>query len=312
MQKTFQLLQKNTVVRIIAPGAGSPVPGVKSANSWEDLEKACELLRSWNLTPVYSSRIFGEELTSFYNFANTDENRYEDFVEAFSSDAAVIWSFRGGYGSDRIIRAAIKNNYTPTSPKLFIGFSDVTNLHSYILTRWQWHTLHALSLRQLALKLVTQNDITSTRDMIFGKKNQIDLTLTPLNFAAKQPQQINAQITGGNLTMIQTAFGTPWQAPIENNILLLEDVGEAPYRIARIFQQLLASDFLQSAKAIILGDFIPDTGMTMVMEEFASQCNIPVLRCEGIGHGKNNQPIPFGTPSQLFLGAECRLTSQIN
>jgi muramoyltetrapeptide carboxypeptidase len=312
MEKTFQTLEKNAVVRIIAPGAGSPVPGIKSANSWEDLEKACEMLLAWGLTPVYTPRIFADQQDGFYNFSNTDENRYADFVEAFSSDAPIIWSFRGGYGSDRILRDMIKNNFTPTKPKLFIGFSDVTNIHSYILTRWQWHTLHAMTLRQLALKLIGQNDITNTRDIIFGNKNQVELTLTSLNEAARQSRQISGHIVGGNLTMIQTAFGTPWQTPIADNILLLEDVGEAPYRIARIFQQLLAGNYLASAKAVILGDFIPDAKMAMVMEEFASQCDIPVLRCEGVGHGKNNQPIPFGTPSELTLGAHCRLVSQLD
>jgi muramoyltetrapeptide carboxypeptidase len=242
MQNTFQLLQKNPLVRIIAPGAGSPYPGDSATKSWDDLEKCCALLTSWGLTPVYSPNIFGNSST-MYNFANSDENRYEDFVDAFQSDAAVVWSFRGGYGSDRIINSVMNNYFTPKEPKLFIGFSDVTIIHSFIQGHWHWHSLHALTLRQLGMNLVDAADVSITREIIFGNKTQIELPLEPLNKAARVNQQISARMTGGNLTVLQASFGTPWQAPVADNIVLLEDVGEAPYRIARIFQQILASDY---------------------------------------------------------------------
>jgi muramoyltetrapeptide carboxypeptidase len=311
MQNTFQLLQKNPLVRIIAPGAGSPYPGDSATKSWDDLEKCCALLTSWGLTPVYSPNIFGNSST-MYNFANSDENRYEDFVDAFQSDAAVVWSFRGGYGSDRIINSVMNNYFTPKEPKLFIGFSDVTIIHSFIQGHWHWHSLHALTLRQLGMNLVDAADVSITREIIFGNKTQIELPLEPLNKAARVNQQISARMTGGNLTVLQASFGTPWQAPVADNIVLLEDVGEAPYRIARIFQQILASDYLKKAKAFVLGDFISDTDATLAIEEFAKHCPVPVLRCQGIGHGKDNHPVPFGTPTKLTIGDDCRLVAKLN
>ncbi|MES2218680.1 MAG: LD-carboxypeptidase [Pseudomonadota bacterium] len=310
MQNTFQLLKNNPVVRIIAPGAGSPYPGDSATKSWDDLQKCCDLLTRWGLTPIYSPNIFGEA-SNMYNFANSDQRRYEDFVDAFQSDAAIIWSYRGGYGSDRIIQSVINNYFTPALPKLFIGFSDVTIIHSFIQARWQWRSLHALSLRQLGLNLVDAADVMITREIIFGDRQQMELALVPLNSAARKHHEIQGQITGGNLTVLQASFGTPWQAPIADKIVLLEDVGEAPYRIARIFHQILASDHLKGAKAFILGDFIPDASMDTVIEEFASRCPVPVLRCEGIGHGKDNHPVPFGTESRLVLGDGCKLVSEL-
>jgi muramoyltetrapeptide carboxypeptidase len=300
MQKSWQPLKKNDKVRLIAPGAGSPITAEPSSN-WQDLEKCCALLRSWQLEPVFSPLIFGDN-KSYYNFANTDEHRYNDFVDAFNSDAAAVWSFRGGYGSDRIIRDAIKNKILFHDPKLFIGFSDVTNIHSYLNGHCHITSLHALSARQLALDLVDKIDIETTRKLMFGEQDQINLTLTPLNKSAMKKNEIHSRMSGGNLTIVQSSLGTPWQTPNQKTILLLEDVGEIPYRIARILQQFLASEFLQSTLAIILGDFTPEENVELALEEFANQTEIPVLRCHGIGHGRGNHPIPLGTAATLSLG----------
>jgi muramoyltetrapeptide carboxypeptidase len=305
MQPKWRPLQKNDKVRIIAPGACSPITNNPSTNE-EDLEKCCDLLRNWDLEPVYSPRIFGE-YNSYYNFSNTDQERYDDFVDAFHSDAMAIWTYRGGYGSDRILNKAIKNNFRPADPKLFIGFSDVTSLHGYLHSRWQWQTLHALSMRQLGLQLVDAVDIEKTRQIIFGENDQVELSLQPMNTAAQKNKSIQATISGGNLTIIQASLGTPWQVPTQNTILLFEDVGEAPYRIARIFQQFLANGLLDGVHAIVLGDFIPEADIDLVLAEFANQCSLPVLRHMGIGHGKSNQPLPLGTLTHLQLGQTPKL-----
>ena len=137
------------------------------------------------------------------------------------------------------------------------------------------------------------------------------LALQAMNAAATANKEIQATISGGNLTIIQASLGTPWQVPTRNTILLFEDVGEAPYRIARIFQQFLANGLFDDVQAVILGDFIPHAGMDLVLAEFVNQCPVPVLRYQGIGHGKYNQPIPLGTMTRLQLGQEPQLVAAV-
>jgi muramoyltetrapeptide carboxypeptidase len=308
MSAEWHALKVGDSVRIIAPGA-------KTANFWEELEKCCEYLRELNLNPVYSQNISPlqeDAAPNYYDFANADEERYNDFVDALHSDADAVWCFRGGYGSDRILSQAIKHKLTaPQAAKLFIGFSDITNLHNYMNTHWQWSTLHGPSLKQLALKALDTEDVNTTLDIIFGKINEITLHLVPMNKAALQNAEIKGQMAGGNLITIQSAIGTPWQMPVEDKIILFEDVDEAPYRIARVFQHFLASDQLHGARAVILGDFTEagktSTLMESVLQEFADQCSLPVLRYEGIGHGTRNHPVPFGTDTGLTLGTNPKL-----
>ena len=298
MSVAWRALKAGDKVRIIAPGAQTLSPT-------DDLQKCCDYLQSLQLIPEYTDSIFAPS-QSFYAFANTDAARYADFVAALQSDAAAIWCFRGGYGSDRVIAQIIANHITPKQgTKLFIGFSDVTNLHSYLNKTWGWQTLHASVLKQFGRKEISAHDADLTQQILFGAIDQVQLSLVPLNRLAKQTAEITAQITGGNLTTLQCAIGTAWEAPINHNILLLEDVGEAPYRIARMFQQLLASRYLEKTQAIILGDFISDQpAMALALKEFAAQSPVPVLRYKGIGHGEKNHPIPFGTSANLTLGKQ--------
>jgi muramoyltetrapeptide carboxypeptidase len=317
MNLEWQPLKENATVRIIAPSS-------KIEAGWEELKKSCDFLRSLKLNPVYSKNIFSDTQDArleFYNFANTDEKRYEDFTNALQSDAEAIWCFRGGYGSDRVLRRAVKNHFTPRgNPKLFIGFSDITNLHSYLNSQWKWCTLHAASLRQFGRNTIVEEDVEVTKEIIFGKRREINLDLSPMNESARKNGEVKSEISGGNLTVIQCAIGTAWQIPIKNKILLFEEVDEAPYRVARMFQHFLASNLLQEAQGVLLGDFIPkrpdakieetdSTAMEVVLQEFADQCPIPVLRYHGIGHGKRNYPIPLGTATRLTLGDKATLVA---
>ena len=317
MAKLWQPLQENDMVRIIAPSS-------KVANAWEHLQIACDYLTGLKLNPVFSKNIFSTKKNAapnFSQFANTDEKRYEDFIDAIDSDAKAIWCFRGGYGSDRVLNQIVKNNFKPSgSNKLFIGFSDITNLHSYMNSAWQWSTLHSASIRQLSLNQVEPDDVEITQQIIFGQRKAIQLNLIPLNAHAKQSGEIHGEISGGNVTVIQSAIATAWQTPVKNKIILLEDVDEAPYRVARMLQHFLASHLFHDAKAILFGDFTQrkspnsttphDTRpMDNALQEFADACDLPVLRYHGIGHGRKNYPIPFATPTKLVLGEQPELTA---
>jgi muramoyltetrapeptide carboxypeptidase len=309
MSLSWQALKPGDTIRIIAPGS-------KTQSSWEDLQSSCDFLRSLKLNPVFSKKIFTdgkEPVSGFYNFANSDEKRYEDFVDAFESDAQAVWCFRGGYGSDRVLTQILKNNFKPQgAPKLFLGFSDITNFHSYINARWDWSTLHAASMYQLGQNKIQIEDVEFTRDIVFGNINEINLTLVPLNAPAREARTVHGQISGGNLTVLQAALCTGWQMETKDKIVLFEDWGEMPYRVARMLQQFSASDQFAEAQAVIFGDFFSTkiTGddetiaaaMDAALQEFAESCALPVLRYTGIGHGSKNFPLPLATQTRLNCG----------
>lgn len=298
MNNFWHPLQSGDKVYVIAPGSK-----VKDSN--QELDKIASLINSWDLIPIISPEILGDDLLC----ANTDEARFADLISALTSDAKAIWCYRGGYGCGRLIEK-LSQIEKPKQAKLLMGFSDITVLLNYLQQQWGWQTLHSPGARQILLQSIDEDSILLFKNIIFGRQDKVELNeVMPLNNLAKQNKKLTTTMTGGNLTMISTGLKTPWEIDTKNKILLLEDVNEAPYRIDRMLLQIRVSGIINQADAVIFGDFSPslDTEnekqkMQKVLNRFADECAVPVLQCPGIGHGKTNKTIPFGTSAELNLG----------
>jgi muramoyltetrapeptide carboxypeptidase len=91
--------------------------------------------------------------------------------------------------------------------------------------------------------------------------------------------------------------------------VLIEEVHERAYRIDRALAHLSQAGVFDQAKALLLGDFIdrgePD-GRFLVQEtlnEFATQCSLPVLQISNVGHGASNNPLLLGSTAKLTTGS---------
>ena len=68
------------------------------------------------------------------------------------------------------------------------------------------------------------------------------------------PGEAEGIIVGGNLTVLTSLVGTPYELNGKGALLLLEEVGERPYRIDRMLNQLWQSRLLSRVSGILLGD----------------------------------------------------------
>lgn len=294
--KSWQALKKNSIVDIIAP-AGSIV-------DISIIEKSKALLKSWRLIPRISDDLLGSDLLC----ANSGDKRFQQLKNAlFSTDSQAIWCLRGGYGCTRLIPSLLKLS-APEKSKLFIGFSDITALHLFLQQKWHWQTLHGPSLNQVTRLLIEHENINELKKLIFGQLSELIYSLEPYTKPLSTSLDfIEAPLTGGSLSLVQTSLGTDWQIETKNKILFLEDVNEVAYRIDRMLQHLQQSGILSHVKAILLGDFTFSTKIEeekkiqKVLERFANEQSFPVLRCPGIGHGRKNRSLPFGTSALLDL-----------
>jgi muramoyltetrapeptide carboxypeptidase len=292
--KPWRALKKNSIIDIIAPAS--------SVADTSIIEKLKALLESWQLTPRIAPDLFGPDLLC----ANSDEKRFQQLKDALlNSPSQAIWCLRGGYGCTRLIPSLLKLN-TPEKPKLFIGFSDITGLHLFLQQKWHWQTLHSPTLNQVVHHLIEEENINELKKVIFGQLFELSYLLTPYHKPTTL-DSIQAPLTGGSLSLVQTSLGTDWQIETKDKILFLEDVNEVAYRIDRMLQHLQQSGILTHVKAILLGDFTftakieEEKKILAVLERFAKEQNFPVLRCPGIGHGKKNRSLPLGTPALLDL-----------
>lgn len=299
--KPWQPLKPGTIVDIIAPGF---------ATAKEDLATVYEVLNRWDLIPHIPEDIYGTDLIC----ANSDAKRFSLLKYAlFNQESKAIWSIKGGYGSARLI-PDLNTLSPPAHVKLFMGFSDITALHLFLQKQWHWQTLHSAGPpRQATSELVDSGHIRELKNIIFGQQKNLQYDLRPLNTAAQNYSIIEATITGGNLSLVQTSIGTPWQVDAVDKILFLEEVNERAYRIDRMLNHLKQANIFNNVKAILLGDFTGGqeaNGTSLiepVLSRFAAETSVPIFACPGIGHGKTNRSLPFGVKVKLQSGLEASL-----
>ncbi|ADE29928.1 LD-carboxypeptidase [Rickettsia prowazekii] len=235
--------------------------------------------------------------------ASSDEVRFNCLRDAlFDKSDNVVWSLRGGYGSARIIPDLLKLS-KPNKEKFFIGYSDITALHLFLSQEWGWRTIHGSNIADLLKTEKDQGNFTKLGEILKGKVKQVTIdNLIPLNDIAKSSDLVKGNLTGGNLTMVQTSIGTRWQIKTKGKILFLEDTNVAPFRLDRELLHLKQSMLLEGVKAIIFGSFGKDLDATMlVLRNFAYSLNIPVFKTNRFGHERINDPIIYNTNSKIIM-----------
>ena len=109
------------------------------------------------------------------------------------------------------------------------------------------------------------------------------------------PGEVAAPVTGGNLSLLAALCGTPYELAAQGRIVLLEDVGEAPYRIDRMLVQLLQAGCLEGAAGFVLGSWVDCGDPYPVLEELLAPLGVPVIAGLPVGHGQPQLSVLLGT-----------------
>ncbi len=294
-------LQKGDLIDIVAPA-------FRTAD--QSVVRAEEYLKSRGYRVRVPADIFGKDVLC----AQTDEIRFKQLKTALlAKDSKAVWCLRGGYGALRLIPELMKLK-APKQSKLFIGLSDITTLHLYLYQQWKWPTIHGPMADKISQGTIPGNFVEEVFRLVEGADTKISFeSLTPLNAAATKKKVVRGEVIGGNLMTLSSHLGTKLKWNTKGKILFFEEIGEHDYRIDRIFEQLRQSGMIDNAAAIVLGDFT-DCGVKdktdkiwPVIQRFADSLKIPMLRGIQSGHDPIQRPLPFGTPSELYLGDSAKL-----
>jgi len=288
-------LQKGDIVDVISPGF---------ASTPEEVAKARNFLLKWGLQP----RIPKDLIKKHFLHANTDEKRFQFLQEAvLARDSKFIWCLRGGYGSNRLLPYLDK--VKPRQQKLLLGISDITSLHVYFGQKWKWPTMHASLLDRMGSGSVPPKIEKETMDLLFGKTRGVEFKkLRAMNEPARRLKQVTSSVVGGNLVVLQSTLGTPYQLKVENKILFIEDLGERGYRVDRILEQFHQAGLFKKCKGLIIGEFLggaePDGKVLwpQVFKSWAERLTIPVFNGMEAGHGVIQRPVPLFTKAVLSGG----------
>ena len=229
--------------------------------------------------------------------AGSDTHRAQLLQRLFEDPTvkAVICA-RGGYGSMRILDL-IDYAMIRSSSKVLIGFSDVSALLATIYSKSGLVTFHGPVVTTFSI--IDQASIDAVGTAV-STNNPV--VLVARNGAVISPGVATGPVLPGNLTTLCHLTGTPFQPLFKGHILLLEDTGEAPYRIDRMLTQLRLAGCLEGLEGLALGTF-ENCGrgeeIQKIVENIFEVDQIPILAGMDFGHGSRNITIPVGLTATL-------------
>ena len=231
--------------------------------------------------------------------AGDDDRRLAELHQALRDDRTrAVFCARGGYGAMRLLR---RLHLDDAPPKPLIGFSDITSLHLALLARGR-ASIHGPVLTQLA------KQPPDSLERLFTLLES-DQPAPPLpGTRSLVPGRVRGRLIGGNLSVLTRLLGTPYLPDLRGALLFIEDVGERPYRLDRMWTHLdLAGVFARDTgvAGIVLGefttclepsaDYTPDT----ILEELARATNLPCAAGFLFGHDDINHSLPHGCLAEL-------------
>lgn len=258
--------------------------------------------------------------------AGTDRERASDVMRMFT-DRRVhgILCVRGGYGTARLL-PLLDYRVIRAHAKVFVGYSDITSLHCAFLTQANLISFHGpmlnSDLNHADLPDFTRQSFLRTLALPLARpegRGGGSLASIAQGYRRKTIKILRGgvargQLIGGNLTLLCTTIGTPWQPSFRGRILFLEDLSEPPYRFDRMLTYLLNCGRLQQVAGIAIGINADcedpkakrsreyRQSLEDVLKERLLPLKIPVVTGLPFGHIPHNATLPVG--AQVILDAE--------
>lgn len=266
----------------------------------EEKYKECiQTLAEWGFR-IKLGQTLGKQ---FHYFSGTDEERLKDLQSMMDDDSiqAIICA-RGGYGTGRIIDALDFSRFIKY-PKWIVGFSDITVIHSHLLSRYKIASIHGPMAAAFQDKEKPNPYLESLRQTLYGEHFQISTPPHALN----QIGEGSGILVGGNLTLVAHLIGSPSDVDMNGKILFLEDIGEYIYNVDRMMYQLKRSGKLEGLKGLIIGHFtdMKDTSIPFgesvenAIKAIVKDASFPVCFHFPVSHDRENYALKVGANYQL-------------
>jgi len=226
------------------------------------------------------------------HFAGDDETRAQAFLDiANDKDYDAVWFARGGYGSCRVAEDVVCKLTESSRRKIYVGYSDAGVLLA---------ALYRSGFEAVAHGPVAQDILRDGGDAAVGRALAWMVDRSP---EALEPTVSRVNLTAAfNMTVLSQLLGTPLQPDLDGHVLMLEEVGEAMYRIDRSLFHITSNAGIRRVSGVMLGRCIgitpnePDFGMNEedIARYWCQRSGIPWLGRADIGHDIDNKIVPFG------------------
>jgi len=248
-------------------------------------------------------------------FAGHDRDRAADINQMFADDTVNgVVCYTGGWGSPRVL-PYLDYDLIKRKPKVLIGYSDITALLNAVHKKTGLITFHG----PVGASTYDPFTLENFRRVVMTAE-PAGLLPTP----SKKPNELvdrtnrilkitkgtaTGPLIGGNLTMIATLMGTPYQPDPTGAILFLEDVHEEPYRIDRMLTTLALGGMFDKVAGIIFGRCSdcgvkgPSFSLEEILRDRFGALPVPVISGLSFGHIEQKLVLPIGAPATLDADA---------
>lgn len=256
--------------------------------------------------------ICGEHLWKRYGYlAGTDQERLDDLNAMIRNPAVkMIIAGRGGYGMSRIL-SKVDYRSLRRSPKIIVGFSDVTALNLALLRKCN---LVSFSGAMPGVDFWNPEEIDPFAEEWFWRSvtwsKPLGIVRQPGNFpiAGLQSGTAEGRLLAGNLTLLANLVGTPYLPSFNNALLLIEEIGEEAYRVDRLLSQLDNAGVLRKISGLLFGQFtnakptrvsVEPLPMEEVFSEYIRRAGKPALGNLLYGHIPTKLTLPIGVKASI-------------
>ena len=291
--------------RPLVPGDLVAVVSPSGPVAAERLDLGVALLESWGLRVRLQPRVLTSYAPLTY-LAGDDHGRADDLTAAWTDpEVSAVWAARGGYGAQRMVDLVDWPAVRAAGPKHFVGFSDITALHSRLGRDLDQVTLHGPVLGAIE-QLDDAASVSALRAMIMERPAPGTVLVEGRSAVAGVAQ---GRLVGGNLSLIAADVGVE-PPPEVSAVAVFEDIGEDGYRIDRMLTQLLRSRWFDQVRGVVVGELSPvraasptSSGLAAaVIADRLQRLRIPVLTDVAVGHGPRNLTLPLGAAVTLAAG----------
>lgn len=246
--------------------------------------------------------------------AGDARGRAEDLNALFADpEVDVVQALQGGFGSAETI-PHLDFDLIAANPKPFVGYSDITALHTALLRRAGLATLYGYGLVGVGAK----DSTAFSRDRLLGVLSGGGSGEVPRDpddpyVRTLHGGTVTAPLVGGCLWLLMQTMGTPWEVDLEGAIFFFEDYKAPPYYVDGLLTQLAQAGKLDGVAGVVVGDmegcdwgdlrpasdWRASRSLEDVLERHLERLGVPAVYKLPLGHGKHLAALPLGVRCTL-------------
>ncbi len=302
-------LKKGDTIGLVAPA--SPLI------DFRDIGRARKVLTGLGFNVLEGKYI--RHRTGF--LAGSDSQRTEDIHRMFGDpNVRAVMALRGGYGSGRLLEL-MDWDLLRRNPKVLVGHSDLTALLNAVHQRTGmvtfWGPMAGFDLGRSPSEFKTRHLLSVTSRTDAPLKLPASAPSPRRKLRVISPGTADGPLVGGNLSIIVSLIGTPYEIQTGGRLFFFEDVDEEPYKIDRMLNQLALAGKLKEAAGIIAGRCVDcessgrmkrSFALAQVLEHWLAPLGVPVIYGLPVGHEREKLTLPIGVKARLEAGSRSAVT----